>query len=84
MSIVQPEEGVRVAETGFSIQIDRDACVGHGRCFDLHPDMFGADDEGMPVLIAESFAVERHGAAIEAVRECPERALSVTNSEAPS
>lgn len=72
----------------FLIQIDRDACVGHGRCFDLHPDMFDADDEGLPFLRAESFPADRRGAAVAATRECPERALhihdSAANSEAPS
>lgn len=68
----------------FSIRIDRDACVGHGRCFDLHPDMFAADDEGLPVLLAAEFPTERRRAAVEAVRECPERALSIADADGSS
>ena len=28
------------------VQIDSDRCRGHGRCYDLAPDLFGADEEG--------------------------------------
>jgi ferredoxin len=75
---LQTDKGSAVSEDQrFSIVIDDAACVGHGRCFDLHPDMFTHDEEGMPVLLAESFAAEQRGAAQEAVNECPERALSL-------
>jgi ferredoxin len=32
------------------IRIDPDACVGHGRCYAIAPDVFDADDQGHGVL----------------------------------
>jgi ferredoxin len=28
------------------VQISSERCQGHGRCYDLAPDLFGDDDEG--------------------------------------
>ena len=28
------------------VQISSERCQGHGRCYDLAPDLFGEDDEG--------------------------------------
>ena len=34
------------------VQIDSQLCQGHGRCYDLAPDLFGEDDEGYATLTA--------------------------------
>ena len=61
------------------IRIDRDRCEGHGRCYDVAPEVFEPDDEGHAVLIDTSGAVssDHEAAAAKAVRNCPERALSL-------
>ena len=64
----------------FSISIDSDACVGHGRCFALHPTIFAADDQGFPVLLADNYPHEQRAAAQEAVHECPERAIHIADA----
>ena len=62
------------------IALDTQACVGHGRCYALAPEVYDADDEGHCVLLfpddpvpSEFEAKARLGAA-----NCPERALTVS------
>ena len=33
-------------DSAVKVQIDSERCQGHGRCYDLAPDLFGDDDEG--------------------------------------
>lgn len=33
-------------DTPFRVLVDRDMCVGHGRCYSLAPDVYDSDDEG--------------------------------------
>jgi ferredoxin len=55
---------------------DLGKCQGHGRCYDLAPNVFDADDEGRVLILA---AGELDGAleseAKTAVENCPEHAL---------
>jgi ferredoxin len=54
-------------------------CQGHGRCYDLAPKVFDADDEGRVVMLVGGElggALERE--ARIAVENCPEHALQVT------
>jgi ferredoxin len=55
--------------------VDTDLCVGHGRCYALAPDVFGADDFGH----AEVLVADVDGALAEQARigvdNCPERAI---------
>ena len=32
------------------VQIDPERCQGHGRCYDLAPDLFGDDEDGYATL----------------------------------
>jgi ferredoxin len=32
------------------VQIDSSLCQGHGRCYDLAPDLFGDDEDGYAIL----------------------------------
>ena len=61
------------------IKIDVGRCEGHGRCYDVAPGVFEPDDEGHAVLIDTSGAVaaDQEAAVSKAVRNCPERALSL-------
>jgi ferredoxin len=62
------------------VQVDADLCVGHGRCYALGPDVFGADDFGHCVLLVEV----ADGALAEQARlgaeNCPERAITVQDA----
>lgn len=60
------------------VVVDHGSCQGHGRCYDLAPEVFAADDEGYVVLVAEGdLPAELEAQAQTAVRNCPERALSL-------
>jgi len=59
------------------VRVDPDLCVGHGRCYALAPDVFGADDFGhCEILVAapEGALAEQARAGAE---NCPERAIFV-------
>jgi ferredoxin len=58
------------------IRLDADACVGHGRCYSLAPQVFSADELGHCVIVADRPDPEDVSRADLAVRSCPERALS--------
>lgn len=61
------------------IVIDVDRCQGHGRCYDLAPDLFAPDDAGHAWLLHPdgTIGADVDSTAREAVRNCPEGALSV-------
>jgi len=62
------------------ITVDRSRCEGHGRCYDLFPDLFEPDDEAFGLVTRPE--VEADWALAEQARRaelgCPERAISVT------
>ena len=66
------------------ITIDSGKCSGHGRCYTLAPNLFEPDDEGFAVIITEGVAdgdLEGRAKLMEAVDNCPERAISVTDRD---
>jgi ferredoxin len=59
------------------ISIDDAACAGHGRCFTLVPSLFEDDDQGRGVPRSANVADDALAEAEQAVRSCPERAISL-------
>jgi ferredoxin len=61
------------------LRIDGGACMGHGRCYDLAPDLVSYDDEGFPTIRDELLAIpdDRVAAAKELAGSCPEQAISL-------
>jgi AcrR family transcriptional regulator/ferredoxin len=60
------------------VKIDSERCQGHGRCYDLAPDLFGDDDEGYGQIVGDGVVPpgdERK--AHRAVANCPERAIEI-------
>ncbi|MEN3539508.1 ferredoxin [Microbispora sp. ZYX-F-249] len=58
------------------VTIDPQRCQGHGRCYDLAPELFGEDDEGYGRVLGDGVVPpggER--AARVAAANCPERAI---------
>jgi ferredoxin len=57
--------------------LDDDACVGHGRCYDIAPEVFDADEQGHCVLrfVDEALPAALIDVARQAVINCPEHAL---------
>jgi ferredoxin len=60
------------------VQIDPGLCQGHGRCYDLAPDLFGADDEGYGQVLGDGVVSQeaKHDADL-AVLNCPEQAIEL-------
>jgi ferredoxin len=64
--------------TTVKVQIDSDRCQGHGRCYDLAPDLFGADDEGYGQVRGDGLvSPDRKQQARLAAANCPESAVTV-------
>ena len=58
------------------LHIDSERCQGHGRCYDLAPDLFGDDDEGFGKVLGDGVVpASRDREARLAVANCPERAI---------
>jgi ferredoxin len=63
------------------VQIDPAVCQGHGRCYDLEPDLFGEDEDGyatLTELTADGQVPDgREDDARLAAANCPESAIAV-------
>jgi ferredoxin len=60
------------------LHIDSERCQGHGRCYDLAPDLFGDDDEGFGQVLGDGVVpADRERDARLAVANCPERAIDL-------
>ncbi len=60
------------------VQINSDRCQGHGRCYDLVPDLFGDDEEGFGQVLGDGVVPpDKDREARLAVANCPERAIDI-------
>jgi ferredoxin len=63
------------------VHLDEEKCQGHNRCYALAPELFDVDDYGQAVLIGDgSVATELEAKARLAVSNCPEYAITITDS----
>jgi len=59
------------------VRVDVDLCVGHGRCYALAPDVFGADDFGHCEILVTDVEGALADQARLGVDNCPERAITI-------
>jgi ferredoxin len=60
------------------VRIDSELCQGHGRCYDLAPDLFGDDEEGYGQVLRDGVVEPgQEQDARLAVVNCPERAIEL-------
>jgi ferredoxin len=60
------------------VQISSERCQGHGRCYDLAPDLFGADDEGYGQVLGDGTVPPGHEREARlSAANCPERAIDL-------
>jgi ferredoxin len=60
------------------LQIDTGRCQGHGRCYDLAPDLFGEDADGYGQMLGDGRVPPgRADDARLAVANCPESAIAL-------
>lgn len=57
-------------------EVDRSACVGHGRCYMNAPTVFDCDDDGFPVVIGTATSAAELADLERAVANCPEKAIT--------
>jgi ferredoxin len=63
------------------VHIDSERCQGHGRCYDLAPEIFGEDDEGYGVVLHGGVVAPADAAQARlAVLNCPESAIEIVES----
>ncbi len=64
------------------VELDRSRCSGHGRCYDLAPEVFEADEDGYGTVKVRG---PLEGPLLEAARRgelsCPERAISLVEEQ---
>ena len=61
------------------VSVDGSACMGHGRCYDVAPELFEDDEQGYSVVRPDGLVPARQAdAARLAARLCPERAVRLT------
>ncbi len=62
-----------------NVHVDRDKCVGHGRCYALAPQVFQPDDIGNAEEIGDgTVPPELEAKARLAAANCPEMAVIIT------
>ncbi|NYJ08324.1 ferredoxin [Petropleomorpha daqingensis] len=62
--------------------IDHDRCQGHGRCYDLAPDLFGEDEDGYGQVLGDGRVPPgREEDARLAEANCPEAAVELVEED---
>jgi ferredoxin len=61
------------------LSVDGASCMGHGRCYQVAPDLLTFDDEGYVTIRDATIpvAVDQREAAEDAAGTCPEQAISL-------
>lgn len=59
------------------VRVDASLCVGHGRCYEIAPEVFGDDDRGHCVVLTPDVTAEAEASTRRAEANCPERAIVI-------
>ncbi len=59
------------------VKVDEDLCTGHGRCYSLGPDVYGADDRGHCLIVTPDVPAGLEEQARAGESNCPERAITI-------
>jgi ferredoxin len=59
------------------LTLDSAACMGHGRCYSMAPELFDADDAGRSVLLSPEVPPGQEKQARDAEEGCPENAIAL-------
>ena len=66
-------------EDELGVSVDRKICVGHGRCYELAPDVFDEDEAGYCVVLRARIPKPLVAQAQSGEANCPEGAIRLTN-----
>jgi ferredoxin len=64
-------------EADYRVFVDMKLCRGHGRCYELAPDVFGEDEAGYCVLLREWLPQTLLAQAQSGEANCPEGAIRI-------
>ena len=59
------------------IHLDTAICSGHGRCYDVAPDLLEPDDDGRGIVRRAEVPAHLEDAARLAAASCPEGAIAI-------
>ncbi len=59
------------------VRVDLALCTGHGRCYELAPEVFGDDERGHCLILQEVVPKQLENQALRAEGNCPEHAIRV-------
>lgn len=59
------------------VTVDTEVCTGHGRCYVLGPDVFGADEFGHCIVLEEQVGAALESQARMGAENCPEQAITI-------
>jgi ferredoxin len=62
------------------VKVDVARCVGHGRCYELAPAVFGEDERGHSRVLLETLPQHLEESALLAAANCPEDAIKIVKS----
>ena len=60
------------------VSIDAERCQGHGRCYEVAPDVFTDDERGRGQVISQSVPAHLEEQVRSAVMACPEKAITLS------
>jgi ferredoxin len=63
------------------IELDREACTGHGRCYTLGADFYESDDDGYCLGPTGEVPAGLESAARLGAENCPENAITVVDDD---
>ncbi len=66
----------------YGVSVDTNVCVGHGRCYELAPDVFDEDEAGYCVVKSERIPKTLLNQAQSGEANCPECAIRITPLQA--
>jgi ferredoxin len=76
------ERSERTISHTAGVSIDPERCQGHGRCYELAREVFGADDEGYGVVLGDgAVPADLRERARLAELNCPESAIDLVDVE---
>lgn len=59
------------------VRVKQEVCVGHGRCYELAPEIFGEDERGHVRLLVETVPDGLEQKARIGSWNCPEHAIEI-------
>lgn len=62
------------------VRVDPEKCVGHGRCYELAPEVFGEDERGHCRVLREIVPAGLEDQARLGEANCPEDAITTEES----